>query len=68
VLIDGCFLRCHGRILQNLVPEDKLVQFDALSHYKKYTDRFDFDSVPQKERDQVARDVADWVTASLESH
>jgi len=31
VLKDGCFLRCHGGILENLVGEQNLVQFDALS-------------------------------------
>jgi uncharacterized metal-binding protein len=65
VLIDGCFLRCHGRIVENLIAKDKLVQFDALSHYKKYTDKFDIDSVPEEERKQVARDVADWVLSNL---
>lgn len=65
VLIDGCFLRCHGRILENLIDEDKLIQFDALSHYKKYTDRFDIDSVPESEREEVAGDVADWVISNL---
>ena len=54
------------RILENLVDKSKLVQFDALSHYKKYTDRFDIDSVPEEERKQVARSVADWVLVSLE--
>ncbi len=65
VLIDGCFLRCHGRILENMIGKDRLVQFDALSHYKKYTDRFDIDEVPEEERIQVARDVADWVLETL---
>ncbi len=65
VLIDGCFLRCHGRILEHLIGKDKLIQFDALSHYKKYTDLFDIDSVPEAERKEVAQDVADWVLASL---
>jgi len=65
ILIDGCFLRCHGRILENLIERKKLIQFDALSHYKKYTDKFDIDSVPEKERKQVAREVADWVLAKL---
>ena len=65
VLIDGCFLRCHGRILENLVQRSKLIQFDALSHYRKYTDRFDIDSVPEGERLQTARSVAEWVLASL---
>ncbi len=66
VLIDGCFLRCHGRILTNIVGMDRLVEFDALSHYKKYTDIFDIDDVPEEERNQVAREVADWVLASME--
>ena len=66
VLIDGCFLRCHGRVLENLIGADKLIQFDALSHYKKYSDIFDIDDVPEAERKAVARDVADWVLAGLE--
>lgn len=65
VLIDGCFLRCHGRILENLVGEQNLVQFDALSLYEKYTDRFDIDSVPEEERRETARKVADIVLAEL---
>jgi hypothetical protein len=65
VLIDGCFLQCHGRILKNLLGEDHLIQFDALSHYKKYRDLFDIDAVREAERKEVARDVADWVIASL---
>ncbi len=65
VLIDGCFLRCQGRILENLVEKSRLVQFDALSHYRKYTDRFDIDSVPEEERLQTARSVAEWVLASV---
>jgi uncharacterized metal-binding protein len=65
ILIDGCFLRCHGRILENMIGNDRLVQFDALSYYKQYTDKFDIDEVPEQERIAVARDVADWVLGSL---
>jgi uncharacterized metal-binding protein len=65
VLIDGCFLRCHGRILENLVGRENLVQFDALSFYGEYTDRFDIDSVPEAERKETARIVADIVLAEL---
>jgi uncharacterized metal-binding protein len=65
VLIDGCFLRCHGRILENLVGKENLVQFDALSFYGKYTDRFDIDSVPESERKETARIVADNVLAEM---
>ena len=65
VLIDGCFLRCHGRVMENLVGEEYLIQFDALSLYGKYTDRFDIDSVPEEERKKTARLVADKVLAEL---
>ena len=65
VLIDGCFLRCHGRIIENILDNKKLIQFDALSHYKKYTDIFDYDDVPEEERKEVAQSVADWVLDSL---
>ncbi len=67
VLIDGCFLRCHGRIIENLIDEEKLVQFDALSHYNRYTEIFDYEDVPEKERREVAQSVADWVLGSLEN-
>ena len=65
VLIEGCFLRCHGRIIQNLVDEDKLVQFDAVSVYKKYTDVTDMDKVPEEERKGAAQNVADHVLGVL---
>jgi uncharacterized metal-binding protein len=65
VLIDGCFLRCQGRILRNIIDKDRLLEFDALSHYKKYTDLFDIDDVPEEERKEVARDVADWVLSKI---
>jgi uncharacterized metal-binding protein len=65
VLIDGCFLRCHGRIIENLIDRQKLIQFDALSHYKKYNDIFDYDDVPEDERKEVAQSVADWVLDRL---
>ena len=66
VLIDGCFLHCHGRIMENLFGEEKLVQFDALSVYQKYTDVFEIDDVPEEERKKAARQVADKVLAELQ--
>lgn len=66
ILIDGCFLRCHGRIMENLFDKDKLIQFDALSHYKKYNEIFDMDEVPEDEKRAVAASVADWVLKALQ--
>ena len=65
VLIDGCFLSCHGRILENLLATDQLAQFDALAVYKKHTDVFDINEVPEDERVQAARRVADVVLTEL---
>jgi hypothetical protein len=65
VLIDGCFLRCHGRIIDNIIDKEKLVQFDALSLYQRYTDIFDYEDVPEAERKEVAKSVSDWVLENL---
>jgi uncharacterized metal-binding protein len=66
IMIDGCFLQCHGRVLKNLMPADKVVHIDALPLYKKYTDVFLMDDVPEEERKAVARDVAGKILARLE--
>lgn len=65
VMIDGCFLECHGRVLKKLVGEEKVVHIDALPLYRKYTDVFLMDEVPEEERKAVARDVADQIIAKL---
>ena len=65
VLIDGCGLRCHGRILQNLLDEKRLVEFNALSIHQKYANLFSVDEVPGNDRLQAARQVADKVLSAL---
>ncbi len=65
IMIDGCFLKCHGRVLKKLIGEDKVVQFDALPLYKKYTHIFLMDDVSEEERRAVARQVADKIIAML---
>jgi uncharacterized metal-binding protein len=65
VVIDGCFLRCHARALKNVIDGGSLIQIDALPLYKKYTDVFLMDDVPEAERKEVARDVAGKVLAML---
>lgn len=65
LLIDGCFLRCQGRIIENMVDEDRLVQFDALSHYKRYSQWFYLDAVPEEEKLEVAGVVARWVLEGM---
>ena len=65
IMIDGCFLKCHGRVLKKLVGDDKVVHIDALPLYKRYTDIFLMDDVPEEERKAVARQVADKIVIDL---
>lgn len=68
VVIDGCFMRCHGRIMKNLIGDENMVQFDALPIYNtngQYTDKMLMDEVPEAERRRLARQVADSVLSEL---
>lgn len=65
VMIDGCFLHCFGRVLSNLVDEEKITHIDALSLYKKYTDVFHMDDVPEDERRETAQQVAEKILSEL---
>ena len=53
VVIDGCFLKCHGRVLKELVGEGHIIHIDALPLHKRYTDIFLMDDVPEDERKAV---------------
>ena len=66
VVIDGCFLKCHGRALKGLVADGVMIHIDALPLYKKYTDIFLMDDVPEEERKAVAREVAGKIIEMLE--
>jgi hypothetical protein len=68
VVIDGCFLKCHGRVLNNLVGDQKMIHIDAHPLYRKYNDVFLMDDVPEDERKAVARQVADHIIARLKDH
>ena len=65
ILIDGCFLSCHGRILKGLLKKDQIIQFDALKVYRKYMDIFDIDEVPEAEPKKAAQQVADDVLIKI---
>ncbi len=65
VMIDGCFLKCIGRVLDNVVDKDQIVHIDALTLYNKYTDLFDMEDVPEQERIDTARQVADQILRRL---
>jgi hypothetical protein len=65
VMIDGCFLQCHGRVLRNLVPTERVIHFDAFRIHRQYADVFSMDDVPAADREAAARKVADAVLAQL---
>jgi uncharacterized metal-binding protein len=65
VMVDGCFLQCHGRVLKKLIGAERVVQIDAFPLYKKYADAFLMDDVPEEERKAVARQVADKIVTML---
>jgi uncharacterized metal-binding protein len=65
VMIDGCFLRCHGRVLKGLVAAERIIAIDALQLHRRYSDIFLMDAVPEAERQAVARQVADRIIARL---
>lgn len=65
IMIDGCFLKCHGRVLKGLVQEERMIHIDAHPLYKKYTDLFLIEDVPEDERKAVARQVADKIIDKL---
>jgi len=68
VVIDGCFMHCHGRIMKNIVGRENVLQFDALPMYNKnnkYSNTMLVDEVQEAERKDLARQVAEKVLAVL---
>ncbi len=49
-----------------MIDGEKVVHIDALPLYKRYTDLFSMDDVPEEERKAVAREVADKIIAKLQ--
>ncbi len=65
VVVDGCFLRCQARQMRRMLEPGQLVEIDALALYKKYTDKFAIDDVPEAERNAVADAVAERLLPEL---
>ena len=64
-MIDGCFLKCHGRALKSLVEKEKIIHFDAMTLHKRYKDVFLMDDIPEAERKEVAKEVAEKISSAL---
>jgi uncharacterized metal-binding protein len=65
IMIDGCFLNCIGRVLNNLVDPNKIMHIDALRIHKKYSDVFLLDDISEAERKETARQVSDKILAMV---
>ena len=65
LVLDGCFLHCQGRLMRRMLKPGQLLELDALPMYRKYNDLFEIDSVPEAERMEVARQVAQRVLTQL---
>ena len=48
-----------ANILEELLSKDQLVVIDALRIYKKYTDLFDLDAIPEEDIKIAAEQVVD---------
>ena len=64
-MIDGCFLSCLGRVLENVIDKEKIIHIDALPLYKEYWDVFLYTDVPEETRRELARKVADKILGKL---
>lgn len=65
IVIDGCFLKCNGRVMRGLVGAERMLHIDALPLHRKFAHVFAMDDVPAAEREATARSVADWILAQL---
>jgi len=68
IVIDGCFMRCHGRMLENIIGKENMINYDALKIYNKfnkYLNVMEYDAVSEEERKQLAQQVADKVLSDL---
>src|SRR5574339_418508 len=65
IMVNGCFLKCVGRALNHLVDPEKIIHLDALQYYNKYTDVFYMEDVPEAERIDTAKQVADQILPIL---
>jgi len=66
VVIDGCFLKCIGRIAENVIDKEKITWIDTNPiHNFKYSDVMLHTDVPEDARKDVAGKVADKILEKL---
>ncbi len=65
VVIDGCHLKCIGRVAENVIDKEKIIHIDSNPLYKGYSDVFLYTDVPEETRKELARKVADKILERL---
>jgi uncharacterized metal-binding protein len=66
VVIDGCFLKCIGRIAENVIDKEKITWIDTNPIHKQFSDVFLYTDIPEETRNEVARNVADNILEKLQ--
>jgi uncharacterized metal-binding protein len=66
IVIDGCSMKCHSRIFENILQKDKIISIDALSYHKSFADKFDIDCVSHTERENIAENAAEKIFEDLD--
>ena len=65
VVIDGCFLNCMGRVVENVIDKDRIIHIDTNPLFKGYSDVFLYTDVLEETRKELAREVADKILEKL---
>ena len=68
VVIDGCFLSCMGRALENVIDKDRIIHIDTNPLYEGYAEVFLYTDVPEETRKRLARQVADKILEKLRAN
>ncbi len=56
--IDGCFLACHRRVLEHIIPPHRVLHINAHAIHKSYTDTFSYEEIPDSDLHRLAVQVA----------
>ena len=65
VVLDGCFLSCIEKILENKINKENIIHFDTNTLHKKFSNVFFHTDIPEETRKDVARNVADKILKKL---
>lgn len=65
IMIDGCFLSCHGRVLKNIVKSKKILHINAHSIHKKHGNDFAIGEILDTDLNELASQVVETIRAKM---